>query len=232
MPDYGKELGKAEDELFKKWNLEGGIYVDDEDSALAVEVIYPTLTDKYFHAKNMSEINNDKVLNNSKNEIVKYFNQELDEYAKSYNIEKDLIENVKKDVPNIVGEHFDNVVDKLFNDKTRNKLSILCNEWEKAYEKLDYESMDKTVKKIISHFQKPGTVYRDSKLENKLEEIVTKNQFIQNKLAKGEDGRLNEIEEKVIMKDINPKREKEDSRNSRNDIEKFFKELEQKLKER
>lgn len=142
-----KELGKAEDELFKKWNLEGGIYVDDEDSALAGDVIYLTLTDKYFHAKNMSEINNDKVLNNSKNEIVKYFNQELDKYAKSYNIEKDLIENVKKDVPNIVGEHFDNVVDKLFNDKTRNKLSILCNEWEKAYEKLDYESMDQTAKK-------------------------------------------------------------------------------------
>ena len=202
-----KELGKAEDELFEKWNLDGGIYVDDEDSALAADVIYPTLTDKFYYAKSMSEINNEEILDHCKNEIIKYFNKELEKYAENYNIEKDLIENVKKDVPDIVEKHVDTVVKKLFNDKTRDKLANLCNNWENAYKDLNYEKMDEMAEKILSHFKKPGTVYRDNELEKKLEEVVTKNKFIQNKLARGENGKLNEIEEKVIMKDIEPEKE-------------------------
>lgn len=202
-----KELGKAEDELFKKWNLDDGIYVDDEDSALAADVIYPTLTDKFYYAKSMSEINNEETLGHCKNEIINYFNKELDKYAKNYNIEKDLIENVKKDVPDIVEKHVDKVVDKLFNDKTRDRLAKLCDNWEKAYKDLNYEKMDEISEKILSHFKKPGTVYRDNELEKKLEEVVTKNKFIQNKLARGEEGKLSEIEEKVIMKDIESEKE-------------------------
>lgn len=216
-----KELGKAEDELFKKWNLDGGIYVNDEDSALAADVIYPTLTDKFYYAKNMSEINNEEILSHCKNEIIKYFNNELDKYAENYNIEKDLIENVKKDVPDIVEKHVDKVVDELFNDKTRDKLANLCNNWEKTYKDLNYEKMNEIAEKILSYFKKPGTVYRDNELEKKLEEVVTKNKFIQNKLTRGEEGKLNDIEEKVIMKDLEPEKESQVSPEAEKEMEEY-----------
>lgn len=220
-----RELGKAEEQLLKKWNLKNGIYVNDENSNIS-SVLDDTLTDKYSKAKSMDEINSE-VLSNSKAEIMKYFNQELDKCADKYKIEKDLIENVKRDVPTIVGEQFDKIVENLFNDKTRDKLANLCDGWEKAYEKLDYEKMNKIAQKILSNFQKPGTIYRDENLETKIEEVVTKNQFIQNKLTKGEDGKLTEIEDKVIMRYLNIGKDK----NEEIDINEFTKELQQKLKE-
>ena len=227
-----KELGKAEEKLLKKWDLENGIYVDDEDSGIA-SVLDDTLTDKFSVAKSMAEINNEVVLSNSKSKIVNYFNQQLEKSAENYGIEKYLIENVKKDVPTIVGEHFDKIAENLFNDKTRDKLASLCNDWEKSYEKLDYEKMNEIAQKILSNFQKPGTVYRDENLKTKLEEVITKNQFIQNKLTRGEDGKLTKIEDRVIMRYLNIGKviNEETIQSEEIDINEFTKELQQKLKE-
>jgi len=227
-----RELGKAEEQLLKKWNLENGIYVDDEDSNIA-SILENTLTEKYAKAKSMDEINNEAVLINSKAEIVKYFNQELDKCADKYKMEESLIKKVKQDVPIIIGEYFDKITEKLFNNTTRDKLSNLCNKWEKAYEELDFEKMNEVAQKILSNFQNPGTVYRDEKLETKLEEVVTKNQFIQNKLTRGEDGRLTAVEARAIRRYLNIGKDMNEEivENEKIDINEFTKELREKLKD-
>lgn len=176
----------------------------------------------------MLEVNNDEVLDNSKSEIVNYFYEKLDEYAKEYEIEDGLIGSVKKDVADMVSKYFDSAIDLVLNDNVKNKLLNLSNSWEKAYEKLDYEKMNNISKKIMNLLQKNNCLYRDEDLEKSLEEIITKNQFIQNKLSKGEEGKLNDIEEMVILRYLNSENLEED--NDKNRFVDFIEKLENRAK--
>lgn len=224
------QMIKVEKELFKKWNLDGGIYINDADfgSGFVTSILYPTLIKNYTEAKDMLEVNNDEVLDNSKSEIVNYFYEKLDEYAKEYEIEDGLIGSVKKDVADMVSKYFDSAIDLVLNDNVKNKLLNLSNSWEKAYEKLDYEKMNNISKKIMNLLQKNNCLYRDEDLEKSLEEIITKNQFIQNKLSKGEEGKLNDIEEIVILRYLNSENLEED--NDKNRFVDFIEKLENRAK--
>lgn len=227
-----EELGKVEENLFEKWNLQDGIFVNDFDSGLG-EIIMDTLTNKFANAKSMSEVNNETVLNSSKLEITNFFNQELEQYAREQGIEEEHIQKVKQDVPKIVEKYFDRVVDKMFNNKTRDELEDLCNKWEKAYERFSYKDMNEISQEILGKMQKDGELYRDKELELKLEEVVTKNQFIQNKILRGEEGILTKIENDVIMKYVDKEKynDKPKIQNEKNDIVEFSKEIQRRLKE-
>lgn len=141
-----EEMIKAEDELFEKWNLEDGIYANYEDygdyeNSSIIPIITENLTNKFNNANDMSEINNEEVLNNCKEKITKYYISELDEYAKKYNLDNKTLMNIKNDIPNLVNKHFYKITDELLNNNFRDKLEELCDELEESYKNKNYTKM-------------------------------------------------------------------------------------------
>lgn len=199
---FTKEMEKAEQELLKKCGLENVEYVGNEDNGIlsVTSVIIDNLTNKFDNASNMSEINNDEVLNNCKNAIVDYFNNKLDEYAKEYKIDNELLANVKDDIPHIVSKHFDKTANKLFNDNVRDELNNLCNELENAYNIENFTEMTEITEKISKYLSKDTTIYRDEELFKKLKTNMAKSKMIQSKLRNGQEGSLSEFEESLITK--------------------------------
>lgn len=199
---FTNQMEKAEDEIFKKWGLEGRIDVgyQDNEKLSVTSVIVDNLVKQYAKANNMSEINNDNILNNCKDKIVDFFYTELDKYAENYNLGSKLLQNIKNDVTFTVNRHFDKIANKLFNDNIRDELDNLCNELEKSYNKRDFTKMAQITKEISKYFSKNGTIYRDRELFDRLSIGMAKSKMVQNKLENGKEGTLNEMEEELIVK--------------------------------
>ncbi len=193
---------KVEKQLFKTWDLDGAINVDyiDNEHESVISVIKKNLTSKFENANSMSEVNNESILNKCKNEIIKYFYTELDEYAKEYDLSDKLLENIKNDVPNLVDKNFDSVVDKIFNDNVKDKLNDLCDQLEDLYNKEEFSKMNKVANKISKYMSEKTTIYKDSNLFERLRISISKVQAIQDKLRNGESGKLSESEENMIVK--------------------------------
>lgn len=194
---FDKAMSRAEKELFKKWNLDDGIYIEDEVGT----VILDELVRKYSVALNMAEVKNKEVLDNCMNKVIELFNKKLDGYAKEYKLDNELIEDVKKDVPNIVSKYFLNAVNRLFNDnKTRNKLSKLCDELENAYKESDFEQMENITNEISKEFPSDKILYRDKELYYRLSLDVCLSTYISNRIKNGCSGELTDIEKEIIWR--------------------------------
>ena len=202
---FCEEMFKMEDDLFKKWNLKDGLYMifeeeGDYENRSILPIIKENLADKLYNAKYMSEINNEQVLNNCKAEIIKQYNTELDDYAKKYKLDDELIENVKKDMPNFVNEYFDKVAEKILGNNVRDKLESLCDELEIAYNKENLTELKNLTNEIQEYLSKDTTIYRDEDLFKRLRVDLTKCRMAQMNLEKGRPGKLSELEEEMILK--------------------------------
>ena len=191
-----KGIDKIEEELVNKWNLESDLYMTDRDNPLNA-YLYNKMESKYFYAVDISEMANERFIDNIKNEIIKGFNTALDKYENNHHLVEKNKEEIRKDIERLVNKNVDSITSKLFNNKVRDNLENLCNRWNQAYENKDYSKADKISDKIVNFIDRPD-VYKDDKLNARAEKIIYKNELIQNKLKNGKDGELSELEENTL----------------------------------
>ena len=209
---FRDEMFKMEEELFKKWNLKDGLYmIYNEEGEYEYHSIFPiineNLVDKFYNAKSMSEVNNKEVLNNCKQEIIRQYDIEINEYARIYEIDEETVNNVKDDVPYLVDKYFDKVADKMLNNDVRDKLKYLCGRLEKAYKDGNFEKMSEITNQISQYLSKETTIYRDEELFKRLRMDLTRSKMMQNKIKEGNFERLSDVEEELITKFDNEQNE-------------------------
>ena len=196
---------KMEDELFRKNNLKDGLYTifkneGDHENRTILPVIKKNLADKFYVAKNMSDVNNNETLDNCKQAIIKQYNKEIDQYSKLYNINTEQVNNLKSDLPGLVDKYFDKISDKLLSNKVRDKLENYCERLEKTYNNGDFEKMTQITDKLLEYLSKKSTVYRDEDLFKRLRTDITKSQMVQNNMKEGRREKLSDIEEELLSK--------------------------------
>jgi len=195
------EMVNVENELYNKWNLVGNVDIDydDNEKISVISILNENLINKFNIAKNMEEINNKNIMNNCKNEIIKYFDEKLDEYAKEYKISDDTLQNLKKDAENMLEKGLNKVIGKIFNNDLRNELKKLYNNLEDSYNKENFINMFDIAKQIAQNMSNKTTIYRDKKLFDCLRIEMEKVQMVRNKLKEGKSGTLSEMEENIIV---------------------------------
>lgn len=198
IDEIEKEIDKVENEIVKKWNLEKNLYVTDTDNEISA-FLYNKISDKLFYAVDIIELAEEKFSDELKSGIVKYFNKELDTYNKEYDL--DNIKEIKEYAEKLLTEGYDKISQKLFNNNVRDNLEKLCNQWDKAYDKQDYDKANEISKKIVKFCNRP-IIYKDDILEVRIERILAKNELAQNKIKLGQDGKLSELEEKVLKETL------------------------------
>ena len=198
IDEIEKEIDKVENEIVKKWNLEKNLYVTDTDNDISA-FLYNKISDKLFYAVDIIELAEGKFSDELKSGIVKYFNKELDTYNKEYDL--DNIKEIKEYAEKLLTEGYDKISQKLFNNNVRDNLEKLCNQWDKAYDKQDYDKANEISKKIVKFCNRP-IIYKDDILEVRIERILAKNELAQNKIKLGQDGKLSELEEKVLKETL------------------------------
>ena len=198
IDEIEKEIDKVENEIVKKWNLEKNLYVTDTDNEISA-FLYNKISDKLFYAVDIIELAEGKFSDELKSGIVKYFNKELDTYNKEYDL--DNIKEIKEYAEKLLTEGYDKISQKLFNNNVRDNLEKLCNQWDKAYDKQDYDKANEISKKIVKFCNRP-IIYKDDILEVRIERILAKNELAQNKIKLGQDGKLSELEEKVLKETL------------------------------
>ena len=198
IDEIEKEIDKVENEIVKKWNLEKNLYVTDTDNEISA-FLYNKISDKLFYAVDIIELAEEKFSDELKSGIVKYFNKELDTYNKEYDL--DNIKEIKEYAEKLLTEGYDKISQKLFNNNVRDNLEKLCNQWDKAYDKQDYDKANEISKKIVKFCNRP-IIYKDDILEVRIERILAKNELVQNKIKLGQDGKLSELEEKVLKETL------------------------------
>lgn len=213
-----KGIDKVENEIVKKWNLEGNLYVTDTNNYIDA-FIYNKVSDKLFYAMDINELKEEQFSDEIKNGIVKYFNKELDRYNKKYNL--DNIEEIKENAEKLLTESYDKISQKLFNNNVRDNLEKLCNQWDKAYDKQDYDKANEISEKIVKFCNRP-IIYKDDILETRVERILAKNELVQNKIKSGQDGKLSELEEKVLKESIKEPYVGKRSKSLQNNIKKYL----------
>lgn len=196
---------KMEDELFKKSGLKYGLYMiykneGDYENRSILPVINKNLADKFYVAKNMEEVNNEETINNCKQEIIKQYNKEIEQYAKMYKIDKEQVYNLKSNLPELVNKYFDRVADKLLNNNVRDKLEIYCDRLENAYDKGDFKKMTQITNELLKYLSKESTIYRDEDLFKRLRTDVTRSKMVQNNIEEGKAEKLSSIEEELLSK--------------------------------
>lgn len=213
-----KEIDNVENEIVRKWNLEKNLYVTDTDNHIGA-FIYNKISDKLFYAVDIIELTEEKFSDELKSGIVKYFAIGLDIYNKKYNL--DNIEEIKEDAEKLLTESYDKISQKLFNNNVRDNLEKLCNQWDKAYDKQDYDRANEVSEKIVKFCDRP-IIYKDDILENRAERILAKNELVQNKIKLGQDGKLSELEEKVLKESIKEPYVGKRSKSLQNNIKKYL----------
>lgn len=201
VEEIQKGIDEIEEELVEKWDFQSRLYVTDSENTL-VRYLYDKIEKKYLSADDISELKDEKFLNNIKKQIIKSFDKELNKYGKEYDIEKYEIDEIKEDIETLVSEKLEDISTKLFNNKARNKVEKLCDQWEKYYKKEKYEKADDIATEIVEFCDRPN-IYKDDELEIRVKTIMAKNELAQNKLSQDKDGKLSELEEEIIEKFMN-----------------------------
>lgn len=191
-----EQIKKIENEIEEKWNLKKGLYLSDDNVEVS-KVLLDTLGKKVFNATDITELKEEKFWNNTKEAIEAKFNEALDKSKEENELSNKTMKLIKADVQKLVNKCFDEMADKLFNNKSRDKLEKMCDNWEKEYKKLNHEKMNSLADNLLKMCNK-GSLYKDNELEKRIQLIVAKNQFIQNELKNGGDGKISDIEESVI----------------------------------
>lgn len=190
---------KTEDELLEKWNIEdGGLYLDDEDAYIGARIMEQQ-DEKYFYARNMEEYLTDEILEGNKNVIIEEINNALDLFKEKYNISEKQIVKMKEDAREIAEKNFEKAVKKIEKLNIRDELKDLCNEWNDAYDKRDYDLMNDLAKDIRKYYT-GRYLFRDNDLHEEARVTIVKNEFINNKLKDGKEGVITELEESLIDK--------------------------------
>lgn len=195
---FEDNMAKVERDLFKKWNLKDGIYMDDEDSELGT-IILKELVYKYDEVSSMSEIKDTGMLDNCMDKIVQLYNEKLDNYAKEHKLDSELLKKIKNDVPELVSKHFNQTVNKLFNDKIKNKLEKLCDRMEEAYSKSDFDKMEEMRNEISTKYSKIESLYKDDGLYYRLSLNLTRSTYISNKIKAGREWRIRRNGKRFVM---------------------------------
>ena len=194
-----------EEKLFNNCGINGGFYEiykneGDYENRSILPVIKKNLADKFYTAKNMSDVNNNETLNNCKQEIIKQYNKEIDQYARMYKIDNEQVYNLKNNLPELVDEYFDRVADKILNNNVRNRLADYCDRLENAYDKSNFEKMTQITNKLLKYLSKESTIYRDEDLFKRLRTDVTKSKMVQNNIKEGKQTKLSSVEEELLSK--------------------------------
>jgi hypothetical protein len=214
-------VNDIEEEIVKKWKLKSNLYITDTDKPLGA-YLYNKMGDKYFYAVDILEMGDKDFLNNIKNEIIKNFKTELNKYEKKYNIKSNNIEDIEKDIEKLVNKNITQKFADMFNNDIRDELESLCNKWDENYAKKNYSKVDELTTQILEFCDKP-IIYKDDKLENRVEKIIAKNQIIQNKIKSGKNGEISELEDEILNKLIKEPYVGERSNELQNNINKYKK---------
>lgn len=190
-------IDKTETEIMKKWDFEyNSIGVSNYDNDY-LKQDFMDILDAYFDTDTMEDFVNSDVIENLEDKIQEAIYTEIDKWKENnQNLSNKTLKEIKKDAKEILNKNYQKMADTLYTNKTRDKLEKLCNQWEKAYKKLDIEKMNSLRNKIEDIAE--NKIFKDNELSDNAKKIIIKNDFVMKKIENGEDGKLSDAEEEIF----------------------------------
>lgn len=155
------------------------------------------LNNKLYDVEYLSELNDKKFINDIKYRIEEEFKVALNEYKNNNVITEKEQSEIETYITSIIDKNIDDVANEIFNDNTRDNLLELCNEFEQAYLKNNYNKMN-TISKQIEKVFDGLNLYKDTELTKRAEKNVTINNLLQNKIKNMEQASISEIEMQLV----------------------------------
>lgn len=187
---------KMADTLNSKWNTKFSF--DDSDNVLS-QNLFNEIYDKYGESDTLKDFFSVDNINDIKKNVSINFIKNLENYNEKYNLTTENFSKIKSEGLKLLSQNLDEEFEKSFTLNAEKKLETLCNEWQCAYDDLDYVLMNEKTKKI-KEFYKGQYLYKDEELINNIQYILIKNGYINKKIENGDEPLLSELEEETLKK--------------------------------
>lgn len=188
-------ITRTENSLNNKWNM--NIILDDSDFSRVSGKLLDEVYDKYQKADTLGAFTSNETVNEIKQNVNETLINDLEKYKTEKNISNDIFLEIKKDAIEIFNRNFDEQIEKILKLDTKNELKVLCEEWNDAYSKLDYNLMNSVAAKVDELYN-GQYLFKDEQLNKDIKYILVKNEYINKKLEMENEGKLSEIEEEIF----------------------------------